>query len=210
MWPTYQDKTDMSNIDPKATIYIVTGAAGCSEMHEPFTKPQPPRSAFRSNTFGYSRMYIHNASHIHWQQVVTDPTYFGSDMYGKVIDDTWFIQHNHGPFSRDEAPSSVPLCSKHDVSPGTPRVGGCGEQFDHWAGRENDAGMVEVAPGSIWKRLQHDRPVPIAPEEDAELLAVFNAWEKAKQNGSNVDSNAAIAREIRREESTWEDLSDAR
>jgi hypothetical protein len=73
MFPTYHDKTDQSNVDPKATIYVVTGAAGCSEMHEPFTKPQPPRSAFRSNTFGYSKMFIYNATHIHWQQIITDP-----------------------------------------------------------------------------------------------------------------------------------------
>ena len=53
----------------QATIYIVTGAAGNQEMHEGFTKKQPTWSAFRSNTFGYSRMLIHNASHIHWQQV---------------------------------------------------------------------------------------------------------------------------------------------
>jgi hypothetical protein len=66
-WPTYKFKTDQSNVEPKATIYIVTGAAGCQEMHEPFTKPQPPRSAFRSNTFGYSKMWIYNATHIQWQ-----------------------------------------------------------------------------------------------------------------------------------------------
>ena len=113
MWPTYKDKTDQSNVDPKATIYIgecpcflqvrnlalaepdpivmlpaVSGAAGCSEMHEPFTKPQPPRSAFRSNTFGYSKLWIHNATHVRWQQIVTDPTFFGPDQYGMVVDDT--------------------------------------------------------------------------------------------------------------------------
>ena len=52
--PRYHNKTTQSNVDPKAPIYIVTGAAGCNELHEPFTKQQPPRSAFRSNTFGYA------------------------------------------------------------------------------------------------------------------------------------------------------------
>ena len=56
-------------------------------MHEPFTKPQPPRSAFRSNTFGYSKLWIHNATHVRWQQIVTDPTFFGPDQYGMVVDD---------------------------------------------------------------------------------------------------------------------------
>lgn len=50
-------------VDPKAPIYIVTGAAGCSELHEPFTRAQPGRSAFRSNNFGYSRFHIYNHTH---------------------------------------------------------------------------------------------------------------------------------------------------
>ena len=32
--------------------------------------------------------------------------------------------------------------------------------------------MVEIEPGSIWHRLQHDKPVSMTPEEDAELLSV--------------------------------------
>ena len=51
-YPLYKGRSDRSNIDPKATIYIVSGAAGNTEMHEPFTRPQPSWSAFRSNTFG--------------------------------------------------------------------------------------------------------------------------------------------------------------
>ena len=39
---------------------------------------------------------------------MTDPTYFGMDEYGKVIDDTWFIQTRpHGPFDPASAPSEV-------------------------------------------------------------------------------------------------------
>jgi hypothetical protein len=37
-WPVYKSKTDQSNDEPKATIYIVTGAAGSHELHEPFTR----------------------------------------------------------------------------------------------------------------------------------------------------------------------------
>ena len=110
-------------------------------MHEPFTKPQPPRSAFRSNTFGYSKLgprrlgaltqpasafplrksvvygafvgargapdgrrrrssaraVVHNRSHARWQQIMTDPTYFGPDQYGEVIDDT--VRAVQGRFS---------------------------------------------------------------------------------------------------------------
>lgn len=36
-WPTYMNKSVPSNNQPEAPIYIVTGAAGCPELHEPFT-----------------------------------------------------------------------------------------------------------------------------------------------------------------------------
>jgi hypothetical protein len=37
-YPMYKEKSEKSNVEPKATIYIVTGAAGSSEMHEGFSK----------------------------------------------------------------------------------------------------------------------------------------------------------------------------
>ena len=91
-WPTYQGKSTPSNTNPNAPIYIVTGAAGCKELHEPFVEPQPARSAFRSNTFGYSRMIVHNKTHVRWQQVMTDPTYFRMADYGTIIDDVWIVR----------------------------------------------------------------------------------------------------------------------
>ena len=114
-YPVYKGKSDRSNLEPKATIYVVTGAAGCAEMHEGFTRVAPSWSAFRSNTFGYSRMTVYNASHLHWQQVQTDPTLFGKDLYGRVIDDAWIVQHNHGPFSLAAAPTGTawPIGDEH-------------------------------------------------------------------------------------------------
>ena len=132
--PTDKNMCQQSNTNPNSTIYIVTGAAGCGELHEPFTRPQPPRSAFRSNTFGYSRMYIHNASHIRWQQVLTDRTYFSVSDYGDVIDDVWIVQHEkHGPFSPSRAPSEV----------GDPP--GPGQSIDHWAQLSGDGALPELA-----------------------------------------------------------------
>ena len=167
-------------------------------MHEPFTKPQPPRSAFRSNTFGYSKLWIHNATHVRWQQIVTDPTFFGPDQYGMVVDDTWVIQHHHGPFSNATAPTGVPLCEDDDSG----GVGGCGKSFDHWAGREDAAGMVEIEPGSIWHRLQHDKPVSMSPEEDAELLSVsrkiIGCISKGSSNGRADRSSMRTSGSARR------------
>ena len=105
--PTYQNNNEASNVEPNATIYVVTGAAGCSEMHEPFTRDQPPRSAFRSNNFGYSTLTVHNDSHLTWRQIMTDPTFFGPEDYGRIIDETVVVQHSHGPFDPKSAPSST-------------------------------------------------------------------------------------------------------
>lgn len=103
-YPIYKGKSDRSELDPKATIYIVSGSAGSREMHEPFTRPQPTWSAFRSDAFSYSILWAYNSTHIHWQQIATDPTEFPGSEYGKVLDEVWFVQHNHGPFNLSLAP----------------------------------------------------------------------------------------------------------
>ena len=70
--------------DPAATIYIIEGCAGDVEHHEPFTRPQPAYSAYRSNTYGYGRMTVYNASHMLWEQRQTDNEYPATT--GTVID----------------------------------------------------------------------------------------------------------------------------
>jgi len=162
-WPTYLNKTYQSNTNPKAPIYIVTGAAGCKELHEPFTRPQPPRSAFRSNTFGYSRMIIYNHSHVQWQQIMTDPTFFGPDKYGKIIDDVWVVQPNHGPFDAAQAPTSY-------EGQGVPST-----SIDHWDGHAHPTTGLRLPKGSVWKSDENTR-------ENARLakfLSVFGdtVWE---------------------------------
>eukprot|EP00756_Hemistasia_phaeocysticola_P011827 Hpha_TRINITY_DN15145_c0_g3::TRINITY_DN15145_c0_g3_i1::g.126816::m.126816 len=120
-YPLYQGKSDKSNVDPKAPIYVVTGAAGSREMHEPFTRLQPAWSAFRSNSFCYTRMLVYNSTHIHWQQVQTDPSKFPKSDYGRVIDDAWIVQHNHGPFNLADAPKEVGTCDPESC-----------QTHDHW------------------------------------------------------------------------------
>ena len=100
MYDIYQGKTQQTTVNPKATMYIITGAAGCSELHEPFILPQPATSAFRANIYGYSRFTIYNATHLHWQQVQTQKDRpIDEQNYGTVIDDAWFVQEKHGPFT---------------------------------------------------------------------------------------------------------------
>eukprot|EP00929_Paragymnodinium_shiwhaense_P003129 TRINITY_DN10353_c0_g1_i1.p1 TRINITY_DN10353_c0_g1~~TRINITY_DN10353_c0_g1_i1.p1 ORF type:complete len:589 (-),score=88.12 TRINITY_DN10353_c0_g1_i1:439-2148(-) len=104
-FPIYKSKFSTSTHNPTAPMFIVTGCAGNHEMHEPFVKPQPGWSAYRSNSFGYSVMTVHNATHLHWQQVQTDPTEFPLSEYGRIIDDAWVVQERHGPFEEAQAPS---------------------------------------------------------------------------------------------------------
>ena len=70
--------------NPAAPIYIIEGCAGDVEHHEPFTRPQPAYSAFRSNTYGYARMTVFNASALLWEQVQTDDEF--PQTTGTVID----------------------------------------------------------------------------------------------------------------------------
>jgi hypothetical protein len=79
--------------DPTAPIYIVTGCAGDVEHHEPFTRPQPAYSAFRSNTYGYARMTIYNATTLLWEAVQTDNEY--PETTGTVIDAMLVVNNKH-------------------------------------------------------------------------------------------------------------------
>eukprot|EP00927_Polykrikos_kofoidii_P070393 TRINITY_DN6656_c0_g2_i1.p1 TRINITY_DN6656_c0_g2~~TRINITY_DN6656_c0_g2_i1.p1 ORF type:complete len:600 (-),score=86.87 TRINITY_DN6656_c0_g2_i1:254-2053(-) len=113
-FPVYKGKSDRSNVDPKAPIYIVSGSAGNNQMHQPFLHAQPSWSAFRSDTFGYSVLTTYNSTHAHWQQISTDPTVFPLSFYGNVIDDAWVVQHSHGPFARIETTKNNRNCSFDD------------------------------------------------------------------------------------------------
>jgi len=210
-WPTYKNKSVASNIEPKAPIYIVTGAAGCSELHEPFVLEQPARSAFRSNNFGYSRFIIHNASHARWQQVIMDPgnkhgtqSFFGSALppEGTVIDDTWIVQSNHGPFNRSEAPSEVRECTPETCV-----------TLDHWSdllatsfrahGMPVPEGHLKVNRSLIsafrkrfgmgtWLRTEldelalfEDRFGPAAKEDHKYMHREKVVWEDVSEDGSS-------------------------
>jgi hypothetical protein len=81
-------------VNPSATTYIVSGCAGDKENHEPFTFPQPAWSAFRSNTFGYGRISVFNASHLLWEAVQTDNGQPATT--GSVIDAMMLVVEGRG------------------------------------------------------------------------------------------------------------------
>ena len=45
---------------------------GCFEKHNPFVKDHPPFTAFRAVDYGYTRMTIHNKTHLYMEQVSVD------------------------------------------------------------------------------------------------------------------------------------------
>lgn len=82
-------------VDPAAPVYIVTGCAGDVEQHEPFTRPQPAYSAFRSNTFGFGTLEFVNATHLLWSATQTDASQPATT--GTVIDAMLLVRSAGAP-----------------------------------------------------------------------------------------------------------------
>ncbi|KAJ0407415.1 hypothetical protein ATCC90586_003825 [Pythium insidiosum] len=99
----YQSRTWKRTTNMRATTHILTGASGqykLSIMRKAFEKDRAEWDAFRNSIFGYSRLQIHNETHIHWQQVLSDPENPAAHgLYGQVVDDVWLVQHHHGSFA---------------------------------------------------------------------------------------------------------------
>lgn len=62
---------------------------GCQEQLDHFGEPKP-WSAFRLSDYGYTRLAIHNATHLGIEQI-------SDDQQGKVMDAITVVQEKHGP-----------------------------------------------------------------------------------------------------------------
>lgn len=71
--------------NPKATVHIITGSAGNQEAQDPFRHIDHPFSAFHSDDFGFTMMYVQNKTHIHLQQI-------SDNKGGEIIDDVWIVK----------------------------------------------------------------------------------------------------------------------
>jgi len=71
-WPVYDTQvkngTSAPYVDPGATVHIITGNAGNREHLHPFNGPGGNWSAVRSLSYGYGKLQVLNASHLHWRQ----------------------------------------------------------------------------------------------------------------------------------------------
>lgn len=98
LWSIHGWKTQKKINNFDATTYIVTGAAGCREGRERLRIQQPKIVAFRTHAFGYSRMTVHNHTHLQWQQINTDVG--EPETFNKIVDEVMYVKHYHGSFNR--------------------------------------------------------------------------------------------------------------
>jgi len=96
LFPVYQEQVYNGSyhqpyVNPQAPVHIITGSAGNKEKLDLFGPPRGPWSAFRSSTYGYSRMNVYNNTHLYMEQVLESDS--------SIIDSIWLIQEKHGPFT---------------------------------------------------------------------------------------------------------------
>eukprot|EP00095_Tigriopus_kingsejongensis_P003965 maker-scaffold79_size400133-snap-gene-3.16 protein:Tk03965 transcript:maker-scaffold79_size400133-snap-gene-3.16-mRNA-1 annotation:"iron zinc purple acid phosphatase-like protein" len=80
--------------NPKAPVHLTTGAAGNEGGQAPFDNQQPARTVFRTEDYGYARLYAHNGTHLEIEQVSVDLASF-SAKDGAVVDQFWLINDSH-------------------------------------------------------------------------------------------------------------------
>lgn len=60
-------------VDPKYPTHIIAGAGGCREYFNYFDEVfYGPWSVVRSATYGYGHLTVHNATHLHWDQLLDE------------------------------------------------------------------------------------------------------------------------------------------
>ncbi|RHY99600.1 hypothetical protein DYB26_005976 [Aphanomyces astaci] len=103
MYDVYRGATMARSTNMAATTYILTGAAGQSKVlpvRKPFGRPPEAYTAFRNTVFGFSRLVVHNSSHVQWQQIECDPLNPAAyGVNGQAVDDVWLVQTRHGSFA---------------------------------------------------------------------------------------------------------------
>ena len=76
--PVKAGKIDQQNntnvyMDPLYTTHIVTGAGGCREFYDFYDEVfYGAWSVIRSASYGYGRMTVYNATHLHWEQLLDE------------------------------------------------------------------------------------------------------------------------------------------
>ncbi|XP_047740593.1 acid phosphatase type 7 [Hyalella azteca] len=75
----------------RGPVHVTTGSAGCKEDLDGFQLEQPAWSAVRVKDYGYTRLTVHNHTHLYWEQV-------SDDQAGVLTDSVWLVRDSHEPF----------------------------------------------------------------------------------------------------------------
>ncbi|XP_064480841.1 acid phosphatase type 7-like [Ornithodoros turicata] len=94
LWPTYNNKVyngsyEQPYVNPRATVHVVTGAAGCDEGLSPFMEIPQAWSAKRILDYGYMSMTLLNGTHVALEQISTSNP-------GQVVDAVTLVKD--GPY----------------------------------------------------------------------------------------------------------------
>ncbi|GMS82056.1 hypothetical protein PENTCL1PPCAC_4231 [Pristionchus entomophagus] len=103
--PTYKEVADPYK-NPAGPIYVISGSAGCHSGYAYFGDPVP-FSAARVNDYGYSRMYVPNATHIHFEQYSVEKN--------AVVDEMWITKDKQTKFEKKTKEAEVIVCHPKDM-----------------------------------------------------------------------------------------------
>lgn len=66
-WPVYRTVPEKTYNNPRATTYIVNGAAGNTEGHTGYPSTTPDwNAAYNNKDYGYGMLTIHDSNTLHW------------------------------------------------------------------------------------------------------------------------------------------------
>jgi hypothetical protein len=86
--------------DARAPVYVVSGAVGCAEEHDPFSEPWHEWTAWRSMAYGYSHLTVINSTHLELD--------FQSDNLGGRVIDAVMVTKSPGRLCNFGAECAVP------------------------------------------------------------------------------------------------------
>ena len=89
----YNGSTAAPYTEPTAPIHIITGSAGCPEGLDPFVDDPAYWSAKRISDYGYTKMIVHNATHLSMEQI-------SAVQEGKVVDQFTIKKSTHGAYPK--------------------------------------------------------------------------------------------------------------
>ena len=89
-YPVYREQVVNADYrDNAAMWHLIVGASGCQGPMDTFDEGTVyPWSAARSDSYGYGVLEVHNATHMHWMQILDEDE--------SVMDEVWVVKREQG------------------------------------------------------------------------------------------------------------------